>query len=116
MPVGPFVPALRAPIVQVMTNAAVSQDLGHSVARPAVLPRTAAGHEPDVATRVLMEIPRITLVGHVVDWVIEIEVVVVHSVHRVPHVVYARQRVAAFHMIGMFEESVGRVIGTERCT
>ena len=55
MPVGPFVPALRTPVVQMMSNAAIPQDLGHSVGRSAVLPRTTAGHEPDVATAVLME-------------------------------------------------------------
>src|SRR5213596_3900331 len=37
MPVGPFVPALRAPVVQMMSNAAIPEDLGHSVGRPAVL-------------------------------------------------------------------------------
>src|SRR5213083_1292601 len=67
MPVGPFVPALRAPVVQMMSNAAILEDLGHSVGRSAVFPRTAAGYEPDVATRVLVEKPGITLVGHIVD-------------------------------------------------
>src|SRR5204862_6064202 len=37
-------------------------------------------------------------------------------IHRVAHVVNAGERVAALHPIGMLEESVGRVIGTERCT
>jgi hypothetical protein len=115
MPIRPFVPALRAPVVQMMRNAAIPQDLGHSVGRPAVLPRATAGHEPDVATRVLMEKPGITLVGHIVHRVIEVEVVVVHPVHRVAHVVDARERVAALHVVGMLEESVGSVIGTERC-
>ena len=115
MPVGPFVPALGAPVVQMMSNAAVPEDLGHSVGRPAVLPRTTAGYESDVATRVLMEIPWVTLVGDIVDRVIEVEVVVVHPVHRIPHIVDARERVAALHVIGMLEESVGRVISTERC-
>jgi hypothetical protein len=114
MPIGPFVPALRAPVVQMMRNAAIPQDLRHSVGRPAVLPWAAAGHEPDVATRVLMEKPRVALVRHVVHRVIEIEVVVVHSVHRIPHIVDARERVAAFHVVGMLEESVGRMIGAER--
>ena len=62
-----------------------------------------------------MEIPGVTLVGHIVDRVIEIEVVVVHPVHGVSHVVDARERVAALHVVGMLEESVGCVIGTERC-
>src|SRR6266576_3068586 len=110
MPVRPFVPTLRAPVVQMMSNAAIPEDLRHSVGRPAVLPRTTAGHQVDVATRVLMEKPRVTLVGDIVHRVIEIEVVIVHSVHRISHVVDARERVAAFHMVGMLEESVGRVI------
>src|SRR6266540_7568011 len=66
MPVRPFVPALWAPVVQMMSNAAIPKDLGHSVGRPAVLPRTTAGYQPDVATRVMMEKPRVTLVGHIV--------------------------------------------------
>src|ERR1043166_7777225 len=60
MPVGPFVADFRAPVVQMMRDAAVSENLGHSVGRPAVFPRTAAGHEPDIATCVMMEIPGIT--------------------------------------------------------
>src|SRR5581483_8380656 len=116
MPVRPFVPAFRTPVVEMMSNAAIPEHFGHSVSGPAVLPRTTAGHEPDVATRVLVEIPGITLVRHVVDRVIEIEVIVVHAVHGVPHVVEARQRVAALYVVGMFEECVSSVIGTERCT
>src|SRR6266446_10956231 len=80
MPVGPFVPALRAPVVQMMSNAAIPEDLGHSIGRPAVLPWATAGHEVDVATRVLVERPRVTLVGYIVDRVIEVEIVVVHPV------------------------------------
>src|SRR5256886_13037227 len=107
MPVGPLVPALRAPVVQIMSNAAVPEDLGHPVGRPAVLPRTAASHEPDVTARVLMEKPGITLVSHVVDRVVEVEVVVVHPVHGIAQVVHAGERVAALHVVGMFEESIG---------
>src|SRR6266540_6894978 len=113
MPVRPFVPALWTPIVQMMSNAAIPENLRHSVGGAAVLPWTTAGHEPDVATRVLMEIPGVTLVGHIVHRVIEVEVVVVHTVHGVAHIVDARERVAALHVVGMLEERIGRVIGTE---
>ena len=65
--------------------------------------------------RVLVEKPGIVLVGHIVDRIIEVEVVVVHPVHRVAHVVNAGERVAALHVVGMLEEGVGRVIGAERC-
>jgi len=113
MPVGPFVSAFRPPVVEMMCDAAMPEDLGHSVSRSAILPRTAASHEPYVTTRVLMEIPRVALVGHVVHRVIKVEVVVVHPIHRVSQIVNARERVAALHVVGMLEEGVGRVIGTE---
>src|SRR5436305_530668 len=89
MPVGPFVPALRAPVVQMMSYAAVPEDLGHSVGGPAVFPWTTPGHEVDIASRVLLEKPRLTMVRHVVHRVIDVEVVVIHSVHGVPHIVDA---------------------------
>ena len=89
MPVRPFVAALRAPVVQVMSNAAVPEDLGHSIGRPAVLPRAAAGREPDVATGVLVEIPGVILVSHVVHRIIEVKVIIIHAVHGVPHIVDA---------------------------
>ena len=108
-------PAFRAPVVQVMRDAAVPEDLGHSVGRPAVFPGSAAGHEPNVAARVMMKKPRVTHVRHIVYGIIEVEVVVVHAVHGVAHVVDARERVAALHVVGMFEESVGRVISAEGC-
>src|SRR4029077_10020968 len=114
MPIRPLVPALRTPVVQMMSNATVPEDLRHSVGGPAVFPWTTAGHEVDVATRVLLEIPGVTLVRHVVDGVIEVEVVVIHPVHRVAHIVNARERVAALHVVRMLEESVSRVKGTER--
>src|SRR6478672_5105932 len=81
MPVWPFVSAFRAPVVQMMSDAAIPEDLRHSVGRSTVLPRTTAGHEPDIATCVLIEIPRVTLIGDVVDRVIEVEIVVVHPIH-----------------------------------
>ena len=49
--------AFRAPVVQMMRNAAIREDLRHSVGGPTVLPRATAGHEVDVATRVLVEKP-----------------------------------------------------------
>ena len=76
--------AFWAPVVQMMRDAAILEHLGHSVGRAAVLPRATAGREVDVATPVLVEKPGITLVRHIVDRVIEVEVVVVHPVHRIP--------------------------------
>jgi hypothetical protein len=51
MPVRPFVSALWAPVVQMMSDAAIPENLGHSVGRPAVLPWATAGREVDVAAR-----------------------------------------------------------------
>lgn len=72
-----------------MRYAAALEYFGHSVGRSAVFPGTTAGHEVDVAALVLMEKPGVVLVGHVVDRIIEIEVVVVHPVHGIAHVVDA---------------------------
>ncbi len=89
MPVGPVVSALRTPIIQMMRDAAGGENLGHAVGRAAVLPRTTAGDEVDVATGVLLEKPGVVLVGHIIDRVIEVEVVVVHAVHGIAQVVNA---------------------------
>src|SRR6266550_4164451 len=62
MPVGPFVSALRAPVVQMMSNPPAREHGGELVGRSAVFPRTTAGREVDVATRVLLEKPRVVLV------------------------------------------------------
>jgi hypothetical protein len=113
MPVRPFVTAFRAPVIQMMSYPAILEHLGHSVGRPGHFPGTGAGRQVDVATPILIEKPGVILVGHVVDRVIEVEVVVVHSVHGIAHVVDAGERVAAFHAVGMFEEGVSRVIGAE---
>ena len=98
-----------------MSNPPAREHGGKLVGRAAVFPWATAGREMDVATPVLMEKPGIVLVGHIVDRIIEVEVVVVHPVHRVAHVVNAGERVAALHVVGMLEEGVGRVIGAERC-
>jgi hypothetical protein len=111
---GPFVSALRAPVVQMMSYPPAREHGGHLVGRAGHFPWATAGREVDVATRVLVEKPGLVLVRHIVDRIIEVEVVVVHPVHRVAHVVNAGERVAALHAVGMLEEGVGRVIGTER--
>src|SRR6267154_556469 len=96
-----------------MSNSPAREHGGKLVGRAAVFPWTTAGREVDVATPVLMQKPGVVLVGHIVDRIIEVEVVVVHPVHRVAHVVNAGERVAALHAVGMLEEGVGRVIGPE---
>src|SRR5437764_13775853 len=105
-----FVSAFRAPVVQMMRYAAALEHLGHAVSRPGHFPRATARREVDVATPVLVEKPGVVLVGHVVDRVIEVEVVVVHSVHRVAHVVNAGERVSALHAVEMRAVGVTRGI------
>ena len=51
--------ALGAPVVQVISYAAALEHFGHSVGRPPVFPWATAGREVDVATRVLVEKPRV---------------------------------------------------------
>jgi alkylated DNA repair dioxygenase AlkB len=98
-----------------MGNAAVLKNVRHSISRPAVLPWTTAGREVNVAARVLVKKPGIALVGHVIDRVIEVKVVVVHAVHGIPQVINTRERVAALHVVRVFKESIGSVIGAEGC-
>ena len=81
-----------------MRYAAALEYLGHSVRRAAVLPGTTAGREPDIATRVLVEKPRITQISHIVDRVIEVEVVVVHPVHRIAHIVRSMAKLKRHQM------------------
>src|SRR4051812_37435436 len=101
MPVGPFVTAFWAPVVQMMSNAAIPENLRHSVGGSAVLPRTTPGYQSNVAARVLMEIPWVSLVSHIVDRVIEVKIVIVHPIHGVSHIVDARERVTTLHAVGM---------------
>src|SRR5206468_11291455 len=98
-----------------MSNPPAREHGGKLVGRAAVFPWAATGREVDVATPVLVEKPGIVLVGHIVDRIIEVEVVVVHSVHGIAQIVNAGERVAALHVVGMLEEGVSRVIGAERC-
>ena len=57
MPVGPVVAAFRGPVVEMMSDAAAREHVGHSIGGPAVLPGTTAGHESDVTAPILFEKP-----------------------------------------------------------
>lgn len=113
MPVGPFVSALRAPVVEMMSNSAAREHGGHLVGRAGHFPRATAGREVDVATCQLLEKPRVVLVGHIIHGVIEVEIVVIHPVHGIAQIVNAGERVAALHPVGVLEEGVGGVVGAE---
>ena len=60
-----------------MSNPPAREHGGHLVGRAGHFPWATAGREVDVATRELVEKPGVMLVGHIVDRVIEVEVVVV---------------------------------------
>src|SRR3954464_7049909 len=77
IPVRPVVAAERAPVVEVMANAAARQNVRHSIGFIAALPWPAAGHEVDVARRQVAELPWVGCVGHVIDGIVEVEIVVV---------------------------------------
>src|SRR6266550_8554940 len=96
-----------------MSNPPAREHGGKLVGRPAVFPWAATGREVDVATRVLVEKPGIVLVSHIVDRIIEVEVVVVHPVHGIAQIINAGERVAALHVVGMLKEGVGGVVCTE---
>src|SRR3954451_18311625 len=76
IPVRPVVAAERAPVVEVMANAAARQDGRHSIGFVAALPWPAAGHEVDVARRQVAELPWVGCVRHLIDRVVEVEIVV----------------------------------------
>src|SRR5688572_32179069 len=86
MPIGPLVSAFRTPIVEMMSNPPAREHGGHLVGRAGHFPRATASREVDVTTPILLEMPRVVLVGHVVDRVIEIEIVVIHPVHRIAQI------------------------------
>src|SRR5713101_7347058 len=102
--------ALRAPVVQRVANAFARKNFGEAVGGPAVLPRTRAGAEVNVATRDLLIEPGITGVRKVVNRIVEIKIVVVHAVHEIPHVVYAGHREATLDDARVLEEAVGGVV------
>ena len=67
VPVGPFVSALRTPVVEMMSNSAAREHGGHLVGRAGHFPWATAGREVDVAAPILVEKPGVVLVGHIVE-------------------------------------------------
>jgi hypothetical protein len=59
MPLGPFVAAFRAPVVEVMISAGAGKDFGHFVGGAGNFSRAGAGGEVDVAGRELFAEPGI---------------------------------------------------------
>jgi hypothetical protein len=113
LPVRPVVAALWTPIVQRVADALAGKDFGKAIGRAAVLPRAGAGGDVNVAGGELAEEPRIAEIREIVHGIVEIEIVVVHTVHEVANVVYAGHREAALDDVGMLEERVGGMIRTK---
>src|SRR3954465_15428300 len=88
-PVRPVVSALRAPVVEAVADAAARQDPREPVRLVGMLPRPGPGRDVDVATGEMMQRPRVGHVCHVVDRIIEVEIVVVIADHESFHVVHA---------------------------
>src|SRR5215211_6144188 len=81
LPIRPVVPSFRSPVVDRVADALAGEDTREGIARTAVLEGPGAGDQPDFAARQLVEIPAVVQVGHVVDRVLKVEVVVVQPVH-----------------------------------
>src|SRR5438477_8008940 len=77
LPVWPIVAAVGTPVVQMMGDASGAQHLREPVGRAAVLVGPAPGGQVDVALLEVGEVVRVAEAGHVVDGVVEVEVVVV---------------------------------------
>ena len=114
-PVGPVVASLGTPIIYGVANVFAIQDFGESVRGTAVFPLAGTGDEVDVAGGELIVEPGIGEIGEVVDGIVEVEIVVVHAIHEGAEIVDAGHGEAAFENVGMAEERVGGVIGTEGC-
>src|SRR5260370_5622408 len=114
LPVRPVVAALRAPVVQRVTDTFAGENFGEAISRPAVLPLTRAGAEVNVTTCDLVIEPGIAGVRKIVNGVVEIKIVVTHPVHEVSQVVHAGHREAALDDVGMLEEGVRGVVRAER--
>src|ERR1700716_1413624 len=67
-----------------------------------------------VACPELLEQPRIIEVREIIDGIIEIEIVVIHSIHEISYVIDAGHRETAFEHVGMLEQGIGGMVRAER--
>src|SRR5690348_457155 len=102
-PIRPVMAALRAPIVERMANALAGKHFGEPVGGAAVFPGAGTGGKVDVAGGDLLVEPWIAHIREIIDWIVEIEIVIVHAVHKIAHVVHAGHSKTAFDHVGMLE-------------
>src|SRR5271156_5361356 len=113
-PEGPVVPAQRSPIVEMMSDSFARQDIREAVSRAAVFPRSVAGGDMDVAMTELRHYVSVGKVREVIHWIVEVGVVVVHSVHEILYVVNAGKWEAPANDVGVLEQGVCGVLSAER--
>ena len=112
-PVRPVVATLRAPVVEGVVDAFAGENVGEAIGGAAVFPLAGAGADVNVATGKLIVDPGIAEVGEVVDGIVEVKIVVVKTVHKIAQIVNAGHCEAALDDIGVFEQAVGGMVGTE---
>src|SRR5271156_5141486 len=113
-PEGPIVPALWAPIVEMVSDSFARQDIREPVRGAAVFPRAVAGGDVDVALTELRHYVSVGKVREVIHWIVEVGVVVVHSVHEILYVVNAGKCEAPANDVGVLEQGVCGVVSAER--
>ena len=91
------------------------EDLRQPVGRAAVFVGPAPRGEVDVALMEMREKVGVAQVGHVVDGVVEVEVVVVVPVHEPPEVVHAGEGQAPPDEVGVLQQGVRGMVGAEGC-
>ena len=114
LPERPVVAAVGAPVVDRVADAARPQHARELVGRAGVLEGAVAGDEPDVVLRQLLQVPGIAQARHVVDGVVEVEVVVVVPVHEAAQVVDPGQAQAAPEQLRVLQQAVDGVVRAER--
>jgi len=96
-----------------MADAFAGENFREAVRRATVFPRARAGGDVNITAGDLLVKPGIAHVRKIIDGIVEIKIVVVHSVHKIAQVIHARHREAALDHVGMLEEGVGRVVRAE---
>src|SRR6266446_212935 len=89
-----------------MANSLAGKNFREAVSRPAVFPLSRTGGDVNVAGGDLFVEPGIAHIGEVIDGVVEIEIVVVHAVHEIFHVVNAGHGKASLDDIGVLEKRI----------
>jgi hypothetical protein len=110
------VAALETPVVYGVANAFAGENFGKAIGGAAMFPLAGASDQMDIAGGELIVEPGIGKIGEVVDGIIEIEILVVETVHEIAQIVDAGHGEATLEDIGVAKKRVGGVIGAEGST